>query len=189
MSNDRQQKEPQNEALDFELERTERSYAFGEPRVGSVLFADRASTADVSRTSVRRRLQDVALDVEEKFAIRKLIETFEQLKPGEVVENHGRLTLEEYVSVAGGELLHVDRETVKEWIDSALYKKLSDPDATPAEIIELDVVMIDERTASCSYSIVQSGQTASSAAIVTKGDDGWKIAVHCQHPVAPSRID
>ncbi|MEW8288250.1 MAG: hypothetical protein AB2697_19905 [Candidatus Thiodiazotropha endolucinida] len=178
----------QNEALEFDLERTERSYAFGEPRVGAVLFGDRAQEPDISRTSVRRRLEDVAVDVEEKFAIRKIIEEFEQLHPDEVLDHHGKLTLETYTAVASGAVMQVDSESIKEWVASPLFKKLADRDAKPAEVIELDIVLTDERTASATYSIVQSGQTASSAAILVKGDDGWRIAVHCQHPVAPERF-
>ncbi|KAB5597574.1 hypothetical protein [Vibrio parahaemolyticus] len=181
------EKEFVDNSVSLEIEETQRSYAFGEPRVGKALFrtidARNLDAIEIDAEKIRSRSNAVLTSTDEKFAIREVIEKFEQLSPEDVLKHHGKLTLDEYISVSDGEAMTIDKDAVKKWLKSDLFKELSANEKGIAEITEFDVTLIDERTSVVVYSIVQNGKTGTSSATLVKGDSGWRIVVHSQHPV------
>lgn len=193
----------ENEDVAFEivLEKRERSYAYGEPRYHPLMATaalealdDTAAmfnlTVPTEPEDVRQRILQIQAYDDEVAEIRRVLEEFENLPAEEVLDTHGRLTTDPYTSIANGEAQSVDKAVIKQWVESdAFYAvQMAFGEGDRAEFNQLNIVLIDERTASAQYQIVQGGNTGSSAVIILKGEDGlWRVAVHCQHPVTPKQ--
>lgn len=160
-------------SFDLVIERRERSYSFGEPRVGAVLaFGDQSE-----------RLA-LATHAATEFEIRTIVEQFENLPRNRVLESHGVLTTDPYVSVTGGQTMTVDRAAVEKWVQGEVFREARDQADCPATIVNFNATVVDSKTATAVYSIHQDGKMANSTVTVVKNDDGqWRIAVHSQHPV------
>lgn len=177
------------EDLSFEivLERRERSYSYGEPRVNH-LSGDVPATLDANQLA--QRIAGLRNANPEHKAIRSVIEQFEKLAPSQVVNSFGTLTTAPYTSVAGGVTREVKLTDVQQWVQSNGYGQIQtaygNPSPSVFEFTQLAIVLIDERTASATYTaIYDDGVAGTSTAILTRTAVGqpWRIAVHIPHPV------
>lgn len=205
----KKKKEIEDIAFDIQLQRKERSYAFGEARSAGALAFHQELTLDAGFTtnsplintltlidtpvtSVKEsegQLSNKSLKTEngndEVISIRNLVVQFENLKSSEVVEQHGKITLTEYTSISNGQVNIINLETLKKWVASQEFISLDKIHGSDKiDFVNFDVSLIDGKTASVNYSIFQSNTIAQSAIIAVKDTDNiWKVAVHCQHPV------
>jgi hypothetical protein len=165
----------EDQAIEVVLEKRERSYSFGEPRTGPPFMAlinQPAANLALNFAAVSDRLKDVVLSINDKKAIRDLIEAFEKTPPNQVIATYGRYTLDPYTSVQEGQVLVVNQNVVQQWVNSPAFAALSNAAVGMPEIVELLISFVDESTASVSYSIEQGGLQATSAAIVVKDHGG-----------------
>lgn len=169
-------------SVDVVLERRQRSYSCGEPRVNAgrpSVAAPRLRTAEIGQ----RTKDIVALDAD-RLAIRKVIESFETLPPDQVQKNHGVLTTDPYTSISDGDSVRVDLNAIKKWEAGSVFGTVSKQFTAPLQFLEMNIVLIDEKTAAATYTIEQGGVFGTSAVVLVKGDKGdWRVSVHCQHPV------
>jgi hypothetical protein len=164
-------------SLEFLLDERERSYSFGEPRFAAITGKPGLNFA----TAVQPRLDKILTATDDMTEVRKLVADFENLPPDKAVQSHGVLTTDPYVSIAEGKISSATKASVEQWTQQ--HPNVGHRD--PVHFNTLQIAMIDERTASVQYHIEEGGKVAASAVIVVKGsDDKWRVAVHCQHPVA-----
>jgi hypothetical protein len=169
-------------AVEVVLERRERSYSFGEPRVGS--YATRDDKSAPTPTELENRIKNLDFLIADRKAIRSVIENFENLQPNDVLAAHGQITTDPYISIAEGEMTSVDQAVLTNWLNSNVFGEVSGEFGGALDFLSLNVVLIDESTATATYSIAQADLVGTSAVVLTKGSDGqWRIAVHCQHPI------
>lgn len=171
-------------AVEVVIDRQERSYAFGEPRV-TATAALGATGADISPEAVAKRVAKLtgADTVGDRIAIRKVVENFEHLKPTQVASSLGKLTLKTYTSIANGHVKRVDKAAVTEWMKSDVFRRLAAANRDKSDLLEFSVTLTDESTATATYTIAQGKSVGTSSVILIKEDGTWRIAVHCQHPV------
>jgi hypothetical protein len=184
-------------SLEVKIERRERSFSCGEPRMRPLAAGDdqKAGPAVFSAQGVNKRQGAIKSSLSDVTAIRQLIEEYERLPPDQVQQSLGRLTTSPYTSIANGIAMVVDDAAMKKWASSSYFTEAltaynkARNSVSDVSIEEINVLLIDERTGSVQYrtrEVVSGGATAygSSAAVVVKGDDDtWRIAVVCEHPL------
>jgi len=175
-------------SLDVTLERRERSYSFGEPRMAH--YGGRAAKQAINPKDTLERIRRLGTMYDEQLAIRDVIVAFERLSPDQVVEAHGKLTTDPYISVSEGVTNTVDIKRLREWVEGrafeAIRKAFGNTDPELAELTQLSITMVDEATAAVTYTMLYGKERmpGTSSVIVTRADDGgWRIAVHTPHPV------
>lgn len=182
-------------AFEVRVERRERSFSCGEPRVRS--FADSPAAMDAKPnwfTASAVRPQATLSAADESASIRQVIENYEQLAPQNVESSLGELTTNPYVNVNNGVATTVDAEAIRRWQDSEAYKRAIErfnpgKAAPKVQLDQFTIVLTDAHTASVQYHIRETladGSTheGSSASILVKGQDGkWRIAVQSEHPL------
>jgi hypothetical protein len=170
-------------SVEVVLERRQRSYSCGEPRIRAMAVA-RVPDHAIEPAAIRKRIVAVADLVDERLTIRKLLEKFETLPISEVAAQHGKITTDPYTSIADGQAATVNGNAIDKWLRSELVKKLSGKYTTPLQFVDVNITLIDERTAAATYTILQGGVAGATSTILVKGNDGqWRITVHCQHPI------
>jgi hypothetical protein len=179
MSESTRNKHEEDVSLEFLLDERERSYSFGEPRFAAISRAPAGLTANFAAT-VQPRLERIQTATDDMTEVRTLVADFENLPADKVVQSQGTLTTDPYVSIAEGKISSATKASVEQWAQQ--HPNVGQRD--PVHFNTLQILMIDERTASVQYHIEEGGKVAASALIAIKGDDDkWRVAVHCQHPV------
>ena len=172
-------------SLDVELEAVQFSYSFGEAR-------PRRGGGALAGVSAQQRIQSVATDFEAMYAIRKVVEAYESLLPSDVKASYGILTTAPYTSISDGVSETVDGAALDAWMQSAAFSTAvsiySGNQKHNVQLVRFDVVLIDESTASVQYVIrdeITAGNVlyATSAAVLIRDVDTWRISVHMQHPL------
>lgn len=174
-------------AIEVNLDRRERSYSFGEPRVGGGFLAANAAIANPGAgfSAASNKLAAVVFSSGDKAAIRAVLDAFEKIPLNQVATTHGQYTLDPYTVVQDGTLAVIGQAEAQDLTNSATSGAFAAAAASPANIVEINISFTDERTASVQYSIEQDGHHALCAAILVRTGADWKIAVYCQHPLTP----
>lgn len=179
-------------SFDIQIERKERSYAFGEARAGgrntmaalSKSIATDRLTAAANIRKTAGRLESLSTGGDDGD-IKDVISQYENASPEDVLDQHGKITLDNYTIVTNGEADSVSYEDTKKWVNSSEYKELCKMHPKDkVQFVNYNVAYTDDNTATVNYSIKENDMVANCSAVVVKNDGAWKIAVYCQHPVA-----
>jgi hypothetical protein len=179
-------------SFDIQIERKERSYAFGEARAGGRATMRALSTsAATDKISAAANIKKTAGRLESLSSggndgdIKQVISQYENAGPEDVLDQHGKITLDNYTIVTNGEADSVSYDDTKQWVNSKEYKEICKMHPKDkVELQNLNVSYTDDNTAAVNYSIKENDMTANCSAVVVKNGGAWKIAVYCQHPVA-----
>lgn len=178
-------------SFDIQIERKERSYSFGEARAGGRnTMAALSKSAATDRVSAAANIRKTAGRLESLSGgddgdIKQCISKYENAGPGDVLDQHGKVTLDNYTIVTNGEADSVSYDDTKQWVNSKEYKEICKMHPKEkVEFVNFNVSYTDDNTAAVNYSIKENDMVANCSAVVVKNDGAWKIAVYCQHPVA-----
>lgn len=151
----------------------------GPPRMVGALVPAAHSTTDVDKTSMPAPAED------DEAAIREAVEKWENVEHHQVLQVAADVTTDPYVAVTPDGLQSIDSAALAKWVGSEKFARLkakfAPAEERQIEITSFEVFYMGSRLATATYQTREVGANGtyltSSTAIVTKGDEGWRITV------------